>query len=172
MVKHLLIPTTTYYCCVNDCQIYRFEHSEDIECAVCDEDRYLTNSQNPRKAFTYMPLSPRLASCIWQAVTCVKSGSIKRMPTCRETGEYCKNLHKVVHLNNRLFLPTNHHLQSGRTNYASKREESSTTQHMYINEKDYDLRKQYDDLSNKNQKNNMQKRTGLKDTYHNRSEQM
>ncbi|CAG2194291.1 unnamed protein product [Mytilus edulis] len=37
---------------------------------------------------------------------------------------------------------------------TSKREESSTTQHMYTNEEEYDLRKQYDDLPNKNNKNN------------------
>ncbi|CAC5386574.1 unnamed protein product [Mytilus coruscus] len=61
MVKHLLIPTTTYHCCVNDCQIYRLECSEDTKCAVCGEDRYLTNSQNPRMTFTYKPLGPRLA---------------------------------------------------------------------------------------------------------------
>ncbi|VDI69941.1 Hypothetical predicted protein [Mytilus galloprovincialis] len=330
MVKHLLIPTTTYHCCVNDCQIFRLDHSDNIKCSVCDEDRYLTNSQNPRKTFTYMPLGPRLArwygtdnvckllyskqevangklgdftdgsiyeswyeeggvfenmeesltvplalftdglnpnksmatqKSMWPLILTwlhlpvnvrqilgpmmlvgiipgtkteepkhldpylelivdelltlsecklfntykgapckVKvallqyqcdipafgkllhvssQAALRGCPYCRETGEYCKNLHKVVHLSNRSFLPTNHHLRSDTTNYASKREESSTTQHMYTNEEEYDLRKQYDDLPNKNQKNNMQKRTGLKGTYsfmklpyHNRSEQM
>ncbi|CAC5386573.1 unnamed protein product [Mytilus coruscus] len=50
---------------------------------------------------------------------------------------------------------------------------------MYTKEEEFDLRKQYDDLPNKNQENTMQKRTDLKGTYsftklpyHNRSEQM
>ncbi|CAG2238093.1 unnamed protein product [Mytilus edulis] len=219
MVKHLLIPTTTYHCCVNDCQIFRLEHSDNIKCSVCDEDRYLTNSQNPRKTFTYMPLGPRLARWYGTDNVCkllyskqeVANGklgdftdgsiyeswyeeggvfenmeesltvplalftdglnpnksmatqknqkhldpylelivdelltlsecklfntykgapcnvkvallhvssqaALRGCPYCRETGEYCKNLHKVVHLSNRSFLPTNHHLRSDTTN--------------------------------------------------------
>ncbi|CAG2232640.1 unnamed protein product [Mytilus edulis] len=203
MVKHLLIPTTTYHCCVNDCQIFRLDHSDNIKCSVCDEDRYLTNSQNPRKTFTYMPLGPRLARWRLQmenlailqmdpyeswyeeggvfenmeesltvplalftdglnpnkrtkteepkhldpylelivdelltlsecklfntykgapcnvkvALLHVSSqAALRGCPYCRETGEYCKNLHKVVHLSNRSFLPTNHHLRSDTTN--------------------------------------------------------
>ncbi|CAC5388972.1 unnamed protein product [Mytilus coruscus] len=64
LLKPLLIKTTTYDACVNDCQLFRktnaSDYSMDVECGKCGEARYSDHSPSARKTYTYMPLGPRL----------------------------------------------------------------------------------------------------------------
>lgn len=58
-IAPFLMPLEKYEACVNDCLLYRDQHSNLSECPVCKEPR--KENGRSRKIFTYMPLGPRLA---------------------------------------------------------------------------------------------------------------
>ncbi|XP_052097487.1 uncharacterized protein LOC127732488 [Mytilus californianus] len=105
--------------------------------------------------------------------------ALRGCPYCKEEGQYCKSLHKVVHLHNRPFLPLQHDLRNNENEFALKGKETSSKPVSFTKEEELEIRSRYDGLPNQNQKSILQKQTGLKGTYsfmrlpyHNRKEQM
>ncbi|VDI64678.1 Hypothetical predicted protein [Mytilus galloprovincialis] len=105
--------------------------------------------------------------------------ALRGCPYCKEEGFYCKSLHKVVHINNRAFLPENHPLRKEKNDFAIKGEDRASKPESYTKEEELEIRNSYDQLPNQNRKSLLQKKTGLKGKYsfmrlpyHNRQEQM
>ncbi|XP_062596774.1 uncharacterized protein LOC134258258 [Saccostrea cucullata] len=105
-------------------------------------------------------------------------GALRSCPYCRDVGEYCKHLHKTIHLSNRRFLDSNHRMRSedGFGKRGCEREQKPTS---YTCEEEAELRKEFELKRNKSQKAKHQKETGLKGEYslqklpyHNRMQQM
>ena len=91
--------------------------------------------------------------------------ALRGCPYCTEEGTYSKTLHKVIHINNRSFLPPTSELRKDAKNFAKKGIDESNKPKSYSKEEELHLRERYDQLPNKNQKLAHQKETGLKGQY-------
>lgn len=105
--------------------------------------------------------------------------AIRGCPYCSEKGVYCQQLHKVIHVSNRQFLPQLHPLRKDCTKFAEKGPELRPPPQPYSLEEEIGIRNHYEQLPNKSQKQKAQKETGFKGRYslmrlpfHNRGEQM
>ena len=58
-VEPFLIQPITFHACLNDCILFRGEHTDRDTCPVCGESRYV-NQGTPARRFTYLPVGPRL----------------------------------------------------------------------------------------------------------------
>jgi hypothetical protein len=52
------LPYKKYHACINDCIMYRNEHTNKTKCPLCDTDRYKKGKKAPRKVVGYFHSSP------------------------------------------------------------------------------------------------------------------
>eukprot|EP00111_Clytia_hemisphaerica_P011821 TCONS_00034748-protein len=60
LIEPFLLPLETYDVCVDDCMLFRGEHSEKDQCVLCGKDRRYPNGR-PKRIFKYFPLGPQIA---------------------------------------------------------------------------------------------------------------
>ena len=89
-------------------------------------------------------------------------GGYMACPWCRIVGTYSHALHKTVYLNARRYLCTNHCLRN--SNYFQAAENLSAPQPVSV-EDEINLREEYQNLPNDNQRKNFARQNGVKGTY-------